>query len=371
MTAQICDFLVIGAGLPGLALAAELAGHGRVIVVEREAHPGYHATGRSAAIFSGSYGAPAIHALSMRSRRILEAFPTVEGDRSVLSSRGLFYVAFRGDTRATVDHMDMLEYASIDDVCRAVPVLRPDMVLDARYEVDAADIDVHAMQTGYLHRIRGHGGQILTGAEVLSACRRGAAWQVELQGGTTVTAAVVIDAAGAWAGKVAGLFGAPDPGLTPLRRSAAIVDGPDGVPVSGWPMIVNADETLYFKPEGGRLMVSPADEEPVEPHDAYADDMEIAVAIDRLTRVTTLDVRRVRTPWAGLRTFASDALPVIGFDACAEGFFWLAGQGGFGIQTAPGAAQLAARAILEQGMGEEDRQLLRQFSPARFADAVS
>lgn len=366
MTTTGCEFLVIGAGMPGLALAAELARAGGTIVVEREEHPGFHATGRSAAIFSGSYGAPPVQELSALSRPLLEAFPALHGEQSVLAARGIAFVAFDRDQRATVDHMAMLPRIALTDVCRAVPILRPEMVRDARYEADAADIDVHALQSGYIRRLRDCGGQLLTRSPVLGVRKSGGNWRVDIGGGTTIEARVVINAAGAWAGEIARLSGAPDLGLRPLRRSAAIVDGPEGQPVSGWPMIVNADETIYFKPEGGRLMVSPADETLVEPHDAYADDMAVAVAVDRLTQITTLDVRRVRTPWAGLRTFAPDCLPVIGFDASVEGFFWLAGQGGFGIQTAPGAARLAAalltRRVVEPGL----RELSEKISPRRF-----
>ncbi|MES2495849.1 MAG: FAD-binding oxidoreductase [Pseudomonadota bacterium] len=360
-----CDFLVIGAGLPGLSLAAELASEGRVIVAEREEHPGYHATGRSAAIFSGSYGLPPVQALSALSRPLLEAFPTEDGVRSSLTARGIFFVAFEGDRRRTVDHMAPLPKVSPTDLCRAVPILRPDMVLDVRHEADAADIDVHAVQSGYLRLLRERGGRLMSGAAVGAARRDHGVWRVDLPH-ATIEARTVIDSAGAWAGQVAALFGAADPGLAPLRRSAAIVDGPQDMAVSGWPMIVNADETLYFKPEGGRLMLSPADETPVEPHDAYAEDMDIAIAVDRFMQITTLEVRQVRTPWAGLRTFAPDRLPMIGFDPMVEGFFWLAGQGGFGIQTAPGAARLAAALLTGHQPDEALRALAGPLSPGRF-----
>lgn len=365
MISTTCDFLIIGAGMPGLALAAELTAAATVIVAEQEDHPGYHATGRSAAIFSPSYGDASIRALSIWSRPVFEAFPTNEGVRSLLSPRGIFFVSFAGDERTNVDHMDCLPGASVDDLCRAVPVIRRELVHDVRLEAEAADIDVHAAQSGYIRRLREGGGHFMAGARVQAARRVAGAWQVDV-GGRTIEAGIVIDAAGAWAGQVGGLFGARDPGLCPLRRSAAIVDGPRGLSVSSWPMVVNADETLYFKPEGGRLMVSPADETPVEPHDAYADDMAIAIAMDRLMQVTTLNISHVRTPWAGLRTIMPDRLPVIGFDPSVDGFFWLAGQGGFGIQTAPGAARLAAGILTGTAMGEEGGRLAHAFSPTRF-----
>lgn len=358
MTLLYCDFLVIGAGMAGVSAAAALAEHGRVVLVEREEHPGYHATGRSAAIFADSYGNDVVRRLSAESRPVLEGW---KGAR-LLQPRGLLYLTLDSSSRVAFDDLSHLPSLSAGEACALVPILRRETIVDARWEAAAADIDVAAMQAGYLKLLRDRRGILRVNAEVRLA-RYNSGWRVDA-GDTTVCAPIVVNAAGGWAEEIGALFGADRSPLVPMRRSAAIIDGPAEVRVDRWPMVVDIDESVYFKPEGGKLMISPADAEPSPPCNAYADDLAIAMAVDRFETITTHPVRQVRTPWAGLRTFAPDEAPLIGFDPKVEGLFWLAGQGGFGIQTAPGAAALAARMVTG---GAVDQQFAAAVSPARFS----
>ena len=360
MTFLDCDFLMVGAGMAGVSAAAALSTHGRTIVVEQESQPGYHATGRSAAIFANSYGNDVVRQLSAESRRLLAP--------ELLGPRGLLYLRFTSSKAEAFEALDALPRLSPQEVCALVPILREDAIVAARWEADAADIDVATMQSAYLRALRADRGLLLVDAPVRAARWRDGGWEVDA-GDNRIRARIVVNAAGAWAGPLGRLFGAKDPGLVPMRRSAAIIDGPAEGDVAGWPMVVDIDESFYFKPEGGKVMLSPADVDPSEPGDAYADDLAIAEAVDRFESVTTLPIRRVRTPWAGLRTFAPDAAPLIGFDSQVEGMFWLAGQGGFGIQTAPAAAALSAALITgcDAGFDAVDAAALaKSTAPSRF-----
>ncbi|MBP7335192.1 FAD-binding oxidoreductase [Niveispirillum sp.] len=365
MSLLTCDFLVIGAGMAGLSAAAHLSSHGSTLVLEQEEHPGYHATGRSAAIFVDSYGVGPIRTLTSHSRRLFESGSLPGLDLGLLTPRGLLYVTFDDDLHPVFADLDYLPRLSPAEVVALAPILKRERVCGAFYEATALDMDVHGMQTAYLRHLRRQGGTLITGAGVHAARRLGGVWQVETKEGS-VQAPIIVNAAGAWAGTVAGLFGAADPGLVPKRRSAAIIDGPAGADVTGWPMVADMAGRFYFKPEGGKLMLSPAEAEPTPPSDAYADDMQIAIAADHFQTVTGLDVTRVQRNWAGLRTFAPDEQPVIGFDPTVPGLFWLAGQGGFGIQTAPAAAALTAALVTGTDAGFEVAGWLPSVSPARF-----
>lgn len=367
MTNLDCDFLVIGAGMAGVSAAAALAPRGRVVVAEQEEHPGYHATGRSAAIFADSYGNDLVRRLSAESRRLMEGWRDAGGEGDILRRRGLLYVTLEASSHQAFDDLDDLPRLSAAEACALVPILKEEAIAHARWESGAADIDVHALLDGYLRTLRAKGGALLRQAPVRSARRLDGRWRIAA-GDQVICADVVVNAAGAWAGEVGALFGASPPGLVPMRRSAAIIDGPAGQSVDHWPMVVDMAESLYFKPEAGKLMISPADAEPSPPCDAFADDLAIAIAVDRFETITTLQVRHVRTPWAGLRTFTPDQAPLIGFDPHVEGLFWLAGQGGFGIQTAPAAARLAAALIAggDTGFSTDMDTLVTGVSPARF-----
>ncbi len=376
MPAQTADIVVIGAGMAGASAAAHLAERARVILLEREAQPGYHSTGRSAALFTETYGNLPVRLLTKASRDFYLAQAGGLAEHPILTPRGVLLYAPEeqlGELDAAWQEMAPLDPAlrRLDGAAAAalVPVLRPGAVRAAILEPQAMDIDVHGLHQAYLRRLRRQGGRLICDAPVTALARRGGAWTAATPAGE-FAAPVVVNAAGAWADEVAGLAGLPPIGLVPKRRTALIVPPPAGIEVSAWPMVIDVGETGYFKPDAGKLLVSPADETPVPPCDAQPEELDVAVAIDRLTRVTVLEVKRVERRWAGLRSFVADKTPVNGFDPLAEGFFWLAAQGGYGIQTAEGMAQTAAGLIAEgrlpariAGFGLDAAVL----SPARIA----
>jgi len=368
---QTADILIIGAGMAGASVAAELARDARVVILEAEAHPGYHSTGRSAAIFIQSYGNAVIRRLNNASRPLLAASPHDPEGRSVLSPRGVLTLAGPDQVpalEALLSAAEDTEEIAVDEAARMVPILRSEGLVRAAYEADAMDIDVAQLHQGYLRGLKGAGGRILCNAGVARLSQALGLWRVETAG-ETFEAPVVVNAAGAWSDRVAELAGLPPIGLTPLRRSAAVLPAPTDHAVAGWPLTGDASETYYFKPEAGKLMVSPADETPVDPHDAWPEDLDLAAGLDRFARAVHYEVTRVERSWAGLRTFAPDRTPVIGFDPTAEGFFWLAGQGGYGIQTAPAAACLAAGLIRDRTVPPELAAVgleAAMVTPARF-----
>ena len=346
---QDFDILVIGAGMAGASIAAALSPHARVAILEMEDRPGYHTTGRSAATFIENYGNATIRKLTRASRAFLEDPPGEITGASLLSPLGLLYLAHQGQEAAFEDLLRDaagLEEIALTEAVGHVPLLDPSAIRRAALEADAMGIDVDRLHTGYLRAAKAYGTALHCRATVEALHRDGRNWRLETTAGP-FAAPVVVNAAGAWADQVAEAAGAAPAGLTPMRRSAAIIPPPEGVDVSGWPVVADVGETYYFLPMGGKLMVSPSDETPVEPHDAYADDLDLAEGIDRFQQAVTFEVRRVEHSWAGLRTFAPDRRPVVGFDPQCEGFFWFAGQGGYGIETAPAMATLGASLILE------------------------
>lgn len=382
------DVLIIGAGIAGASLAWRLAGTCSVLVVEREDQSGYHATGRSAAMFMESYGPPGVRALTRASRAFYEHPPAgflgddtagdaAPGEASLLRPRGVLYLAAPGQ-QALLDamHRELRETGSVlhpvdaDAACEMVPCLRRDQVLGALHEPGAEDIDVHALHQACLRGLRRAGGLLRTRTAPRAARHDGRHWQVELDDGTRWRSTWVVDAAGAWADEVATQFGVAPIGLEPRRRSAFTFAAPDGVDVSGWPAVVAVDEGWYVKPDAGRLLGSPANADATVPHDVRPEELDIALGIARIEAATTLAIRRPASTWAGLRTFAADGELVIGADARVPGFFWLAGQGGYGIQSAAGASALAAALLNGDALPAE---LAAQgvdpamFSPARFA----
>ncbi len=344
------DIIVIGGGIGGVSAAYELAGQrSSVLLLEAEEQLAYHSTGRSAALFISNYGPPSVRALSAASRGFLMSPPDGFAEHALVRPRGILTVAEEGhekDFTAFLADATGVQAISPDEALAKVPVLRRERLAEAAYEADAREIDVHALHAGYVRGLRVRGGRIQTGARVLALSRRGAAWIAETTAGT-YAASVVLDAAGAWADEVAALAGLHPLGLVPKRRTAIIVEGPgEAWDSSAWPVVGDVCHTWYFKPEaGGKLMVSPGDETPMPPCDVRPDELDIALTVDRFEQAVNLPVRRVEHSWAGLRTFAPDGTLVIGWDPRAEGFFWLAGQGGYGIQTAPAAARLAAALI--------------------------
>jgi len=349
-----CDFLVIGSGIAAASIGYFLAPHGRVVLLERESQPGYHSTGRSAAMFIASYGTPQVRGLTQASRSFLDQPPDGFADRPILKARGALFVATPAQAHLLDEHCALLQTMSPqsrrlsrDETLAMVPVLRSELLLGGAYEPDASDIDVHALHQGYLKGLRRHGGQLVCDAECSAIGRSGGQWRVQA-GGREHRAPVLINAAGAWCDQIATLAGVRPIGLVPKRRSAFIFAPPPGMDVARWPSVVGADESWYFKPDAGVLLGSPANADPVDPQDVQPEEMDIALGIHRIETHTTLQIRRPTRTWAGLRSFVADGDLVGGFDPDAPGFFWVAAQGGYGIQTS--AAMGQACAALARGM---------------------
>ena len=345
---QQADFVIIGAGIAGASVGYFLAPHARVVLLERESQPGYHSTGRSAALFLESYGTPQVRALTRASRPFYDAPPPGFSEHPVLGPRGCLFVAAPGQETLLEEHWQLLRAMTprarritAAQAIELVPVLRPERVIGAVLEPDANDMDVHAIHQGYLRGLRRAGGSVACDAEVLGLERKDGAWEVRTQAGTW-RAPVVINAAGAWCDAIAQLAGVPRIGLQPKRRSAFTFAPPAGMDVKRWPCVVSADETWYVKQDAGMLLGSPANADPVDPHDVQPEELDIALAIDRIQSMTTLEIRRPARTWAGLRSFVADGDLVGGFDPSAEGFFWVAAQGGYGIQTSPAMGEACA-----------------------------
>lgn len=343
------DVVVVGGGIAGVSVAAELARSRSVLLVEAEGELAAHTTGRSAAIFLPSYGGPVVRALTAASRsRIPDA---------LLTPRAMLWLGGTGDIPGAV----AIEPA---EALRLCPALRPDAVASAALDAHTSDIDAMGLHQSYVRELRARGGEIRRGAGVTSLDRDGAGWRVGL-GAEQVLAGQVVAAAGAWADRIAALAGVPPVGLAPLRRTIAIAAGEPVDPA--WPLVADAGERFYFRPESGALLVSPADETPSEPGDAKPDELDVALALERVNEVTTLRLRTVRTAWAGLRTFAPDRGPVVGERAGHPGFAFFAGQGGYGIQMAPALAAVGAAVIAGETPPADVAVTAAQLSPDRFA----
>jgi D-arginine dehydrogenase len=348
------DFLIVGGGIAGAGAAYEVAAFASVIVLERESQCGYHSTGRSAASFTENYGGAVVRRLAIASRAFLQNPPASFCDHPLLAPRGMI-------TIARTDQLDLLEscleraqalvptISRIDatDAIARVPVLRRDYVVGAFVEPHCMEVDVHGLHQGFLRAAKARGARIVVNAGVDRIERTGELWTVTTGAGT-FQAPTIINAAGAWADTVAECSGVRPLGLVPKRRTAFNIPAPPGMQIRAWPMIDDVAEEFYFKPDAGQLFVSPADATPSRPTDAYPEDIDVAVGVERLERATTLKVQRVSRAWAGLRTFASDAVPVVGFDGSVDGFFWLAGQGGYGIKTSPSLSRACASLIRDR-----------------------
>lgn len=365
------DVLIVGAGMAGASLGAELAADMSVLVIEQEDQPGYHATGRSVAFWSESYGGPLVRPLTRASLDSLARPDPAFSEHSFLSARGAIHIGNDGD----VGRRDAMIAAFADDDLLA-PMERP--AIEARipglrspwtvgiWEGSTADIDVAALHLAYLRQFRQRGGTIWTRAALASARSSSRGWTVETRAGSC-TADIIVNAAGAWADPVAQLCGVAPLGIRPLLRNVVQLRT-DPAASADLPLVLDLAENFYFKPGGaGRIWLTPHDEEPAMPCDAGPDDLAIATAIARFEQVVDWRVEAVERKWAGLRSFALDRLPVYGFAARAPGFFWFAGQGGFGIQTAPAAALLAraqiTRTVLPDALASVDAD---RYAPARF-----
>ena len=354
------DFLIVGGGIAGVSAAARLSGLGSVILLEAEEALAHHASGRSAALFEPRYGAPAVVGLSLASEAYFRSLP------GVLSPRGLLLVAKAGAEEAFAQDLQAMAFdpISVAEARDIVPILNPGVVALAGYADHAEDVDTDLLVQGFAREAKGRGARILTKARVSAIAKDGAGWRVTSQAGE-FTARMLVNAAGAWVDQVAALAGVRPLGFTPYRRSMARIPAPGGLDVSRWPMMFGPGEDWYAKPDAGALIVSPAEEDLMEPHDAWADDMVLAEGLARYEEMVTEPVTRLLASWAGLRTFAPDRVLVIGPDPRDPGFFWLAGQGGYGFQTCPAASQLAADLIAGRAP-ELDAGLVAALSPARF-----
>ena len=364
------DVLVIGGGIAGVSAGYYLAGAGHeAMLVETESRLAYHTTGRSAAVLYESYGVRAVQTLTAASRGFFDDPPDGLVDTPLLRPRAIVLLA-RPDQmdrlKTEASHGVGLEAITPEEVKALVPVMRTELLAGGLIEPQAADLDVAALHQGFVRGMRRAGAIIRPAFPVETLARSGGRWRARA-GEVSIIAEVVVNAAGAWADVVAEMAGVRPVGVVPMRRTAFMVPGrPEW---SGWPAVVDIDQEWYFKPDGEQLLCSPAEEKPSPPCDARPREVDIALAIDRINQATTLGIRTVRSSWTGLRSFVADRSMVIGFDQDAEGFFWLAGQGGTGIQTAPGAGRLAASLITEGRPPPDQVDLgvaLEAFSPARL-----
>jgi D-arginine dehydrogenase len=369
----LTDFVVVGGGIAGASAAAHLAPHGSVTIVEAESNLTYHTTGRSAAVYVVNYGGVGTRPLSAASQGFLADPPEGVTDGPLLSDRGLLWI---GDEDRLPTLETMANEASIpgyeirmiaqEAVLEMVPVLRPERVAGGAYEPGAMDIDVAALHQAFIRMARRHGAEIRTGSPVTSIRRSGKRWTIEA-GGSSLECSAVINAAGAWGDRVAAMADVDSVGLQPRRRTAFMVPG--SADYSKWPMVVEADHSFYFKPDGSQILCSLAEEEPDEPGDPKPRMEDVALAVERINEATTLDISTVSSQWTGLRTFAPDREMVIGEDPTASGFFWLVGLGGLGIATAPGYGTALAALVTGEEMSADlaaagfDPEVV---SPARF-----
>ena len=354
------DVIIIGGGIAGASLGAEIAGRRRTVIVEAEPHCGYHATGRSAAFWLESYGGPQVAPLTSASRDFLERPPHDFAEDGFLRARGALHLS--RDAEAELPKGVVSRRVDRDELERLVPGILPDWRF-ATLEPGCADIDGGGLHAAYLRAFRRTGGEVAVGRRMIGARHHDGCWTVEFEGGEAMTAAVLVDAAGAWADPVARASGVRPIGIEPKRRTMVQLRvGRSGL--RDLPLIDDVEGTFYFKGEGDRsVWLSPHDEIATDPCDAAPEEVDVAIAIERFQQVVDWPVERVERSWAGLRTFAPDRLPVYGFDADAPGFFWCAGQGGFGIQSAPAAAKLAASILT----GESPDPMIAQIDPTIFS----
>ena len=347
------DILIIGGGIAGVSLAARLAsrqsGRARTVLLEREEMLAMHTTGRSAAIFSETYGNAQVRLWTREGRDFFLNPPAGFADGPLVSPRPTLFVARPGDTerlntflRENPGHAEPMTPAKAHAL---VPVLREGVFTGFAVEPASTDIDVHRLFDGFRRMALKNGADICTYREVRGLQRKSGVWTVETNDGG-YEAPIVVNAAGAWGGHIGILAGLGDYGLQPLRRTAVMIEPPPELEISSWPLVNHIGDDFYFKPDAGLILASPLDETPSEPCDAQPEEIDVATIAARLEEATTLTVHRIRRRWAGLRSFTPDRTPHFEFDDQAEGFFWLIGQGGYGIQTSPSISQRAADKIL-------------------------
>ncbi|MEM9369630.1 MAG: FAD-binding oxidoreductase [Pseudomonadota bacterium] len=345
------DVAVIGAGIAGASVAAHLARDCRVVLLEMEAQPGYHTTGRSAAIFAPIYGPSQIRALTRASHSFFRSPPVGFTDVPLVSQRDILMLARADQSEALVHlHSEVsssvgLHFLETSQLQERVPILRDGYAESGLLDEDGLDIDVAALHRGYIGMFNTAAGILMNGAEVQDFAYDENGWRIGTSAGP-IRAATVVNAAGAWAEHIGKLSDAEPIGLIPKRRTALIIQAPIGLLVDQLPLVIDVEEQFYLKPEVGRLLISPADETPSPPCDAQPEELDVAICIDRIERAFDLSVHQIEAKWAGLRSFVSDKTPVVGFSDQIPEFYWLAGQGGYGIQTAPALSRFAAAEIL-------------------------
>lgn len=341
---QSTDIIVIGAGIAGASAAAELAAQAGVVMVDMEAQPGYHASGRSAAYFATSYGKRIVQEITASCEAFLLQPPQGFTEAELLIPRDNMFFA-REDQAESLAAMQAvnphLEFIDEKTIRERVPVFSPAYLYGGLWDHKGGDLDVHALLQAYIRQFRKRGGQLFNRHQVTRIDNIAGQWMITA-GERQISAPVLVNAAGGWVEEIAKLAGLDSLGIKPFRRTALTIEAPPGVDVSGWPEMVDVDEAFYFKPDAGLIMISPADETETRPVDAQPEEVDVAMGVYRFEQATGLDISQVRASWAGMRTFAPDRLFVAGFDPRAEGFFWLAGQGGFGVQSAPAMAKLAS-----------------------------
>jgi D-arginine dehydrogenase len=372
MDTHSTDCIVIGGGIAGATTAAHIAADRRVALVEAEETAGYHSTGRSAALWILSYGPADVRALTGASRGFLEAPPEGFAGVPLWSPRNILTLA-AADDAATADEMGAafpwLRRIEVAEARAMVPAIRDGAVSAALLEEGTFDLDVAALHQGFLALLRRRGGVMALRSRTMRIERRGGAWEVEVTGGARFRAPALVNAAGAWGDEVAALAGVRKLGLVPKRRTGVIIDPAPWQPAD-WPALMDAREGWYGKPEARtRLMISPADETPIHAHDVQPDELDVAIAVDRMQQMLDIEVRRVERAWAGLRTFTPDGSLAFGFAEDAPGFLWCVGQGGYGIQTSPAAGRLVADMVAGRDSAwlEDSARVREAIRPGRFA----
>ncbi|MBJ26981.1 MAG: FAD-dependent oxidoreductase [Alphaproteobacteria bacterium] len=365
------DVLVIGGGIAGASVAANLTSKTKVVVVEAEEHPGFHSTGRSVAVYAPMYGSKVIRDITAMSSPLFKKAED-ELSQAILSQRGFLFIAKKhqhqamNNLRKELSKLSNLTHMNIEEAQKLVPAIKSQYVSEALFDPDAKDIDVSTLHHYYINQLRACGGKILLSQRVKKIEQIGSHYEVVCDT-VTIFCNKIVNAAGAWADEIGQLAGCKKLGLKPLRRTAFSFE-PDNWDYKDWPVVIDCEEEFYIKPETGSIIGSPADETEDIPRDVYAEEIDIAIGMDRITAALDFKVKSIQSSWAGLRTFTPDRDPVVGFDKKHKNFFWLAGQGGYGIQTAPYLGKLSSDLILGNTYSQttEDSELITALSPNRF-----
>ena len=369
------DYIVVGGGIGGASIAYRLAGEGSVALLEQESQPGYHTTGRSVAVHTDSYGPEQIRLLAKASYDFIVNPSEEFSDVPLVHPLGIVFVATEEQKSDLLAFLEMVQQLSpdiheisIDQVMSMVPIMKRDTLAAAFFDEKTVGMDVHAIHQGYLRGIRRQGGEVICNAQVQGLERTSGIWQVD----TTAEqfgAPVIVNSAGAWADVLAEMAGARKVDIVPKRRTCIAFPAPEGMDVNAWPGIMDAHENYYFKPDAGALIGSLGDETPDTPCDVQPDEMDVAMTVDRIEKATTLEINKLTHKWAGLRCFVEDRCPVIGYDPDAEGFFWSAAQGGYGIATSPAWSLCAASLAVGNDIPDELKEFgikPEEFAPQRL-----